>query len=225
MTNKNPYENGVDIPEFVEKNDNDIDMSVFKMADNQNDNFDDDEYDEEPSRKISPKGIMILGGILIVLLLIAAISGWIFGISKNNSLTKLQAEYETVTKKLTEAETTITTLQNNNTVLQAELDKYKDGGSSSAGGETTVSGDKYKFSGDVGVRPSAGNLDEYADFTKLPDNVADCVYQNGKMVTTRDNVILTVSETKEVNGNLWGKVAKNAWIAIKYDGKEFATKQ
>lgn len=224
MTNKNPYENGVDIPEFVEKNDSDIDMSVFKMADNQKDNFDDDEYDEEPSRKISPKGIMILGGILIVLLLIAAISGWIFGISKNNSLTKLQAEYETVTKKLTEAETTITTLQNNNTVLQAELDKYKDGGSSSAGGVTTVSGDKYKFAGDISVRDAAGSK-KFANFDKLPTDVADNVYQNGGQVTTRDGAIMVVSETKEVDGNVWGKVANNAWICIKYGSEEWATKQ
>lgn len=224
MTNKNPYENGVDIPEFVEKNDNDIDMSVFKMAeDGGNIDVDDEEYEEE-SRKLSPKGVMIIGGIVIVLLLVASISGWIFGISKNNSLTKLQAEYDTVAAKLTEADSTITTLQNNITVLNAEMEKLKGSQTTTGGSTEELKGDKYKFAADISVRDGAGSK-KFADFNKLPDAVADCVYENDGQVTTRDGAIMAVSETKEVDGNVWGKVANNAWICIKYGGEEWATKQ
>ena len=66
-------------------------MSVFKMAQNEadpseinyNDN-DDDDYDDEPKKKLSAKGLLIIAGIICIILLVLAIAGWIFGISKNN---------------------------------------------------------------------------------------------------------------------------------------------
>ena len=229
MTNKNPYENGVDIPDFVEKKDDDIDMSVFKMADEQaNNNFDieDDEYedDEEPRRKLSPKGLIIIGGIVIVLLLVAAVSGWIFGISKNNSLNKLEAEYTTLKTKYDDSAKQVEDLTNQITIMKAEAEKAASSSSSSSTEEAPNT--KYKMEGDVSVRKSAGSK-EFADFNKLPDAVADQLYNNEdlKTLTTRDGAILPVYETKDVSGNTWGRIADNAWVCLKFQGEEWGHKQ
>lgn len=232
MTNKNPYENGVDIPDFIEKKDDDIDMSVFKMAQDETtgnsfDIDDEDDYDDEPKRKLSSKGLLIIGGAALVVLLIAAIAGWIFGISKNNSLTKLQAEYTTLETKLNEANTSITSLNNQITLLNTEIEKYKSSGSGDSGnGTPTASGTKYKFAEGIAVRKGASSSNEYVSFSKLPDAVQDAVYENNGEVRTRDGAVAEVYETKnDSEGNLWGKVADNAWVCLKYQGEEWATKQ
>lgn len=233
MVTKNPYENGVDIPEFVDKKDDDIDMSIFKMADTNTgtNHFDiddeDDDYDDEPRRKLSSKGLSIVCGVAMILLLIAAISGWIFGVSKNNSLTKLQSEYTTLETKFKDTDATITSLQNQVTLLNTELEKYKSS-SNNNGGKTEEEqpNTKYKMEADISVRKSAGSK-EYADFSKLPDAVADELYNNDelKTLTTRDGAILPVYETKTVDGNTWGRIADNAWVCLVYQGETWGTKQ
>ena len=47
MKEKNPYENGVDIPDFVESKDSNIDKSLFKIDDEEAQ----EEYDEEETLK------------------------------------------------------------------------------------------------------------------------------------------------------------------------------
>lgn len=232
MTNRNPYENGVDIPDFVEKKDDDIDMSVFKMAEGStfSESYDieddEDDYDDEPKRKLSSKGIIIIGGVLVVVLFIAAISGWIFGISKNNALTKLNADYTTLKAKLDETNTTISALENQVVVLTAEVEKYKSEESSgNTSGEPTSANTKYKMEEGINVRKSPGS-NEFANFNKLPDEVADELYYDATNgVTTRAGAILPVYETKEVSGNTWGRIADNAWVCLNYNGEKWGTKQ
>lgn len=233
MATKNPYENGVDIPDFVERKDDDIDMSVFKMADANNDttNIDmedyEDEYEDEPRRKLSSKGLLVISAVVMVILLIAAISGWIFGISKSNSLTKLESEYKTLETKFNDTSAQITSLSNQVTLLNTELEKYKSsGGGSSSEGKEEQPNTKYKMEADISVRKSAGSK-EYADFSKLPDTVADELYHNSelKTLTTRDGAILPVYETKIVDGNTWGRIADNAWVCLVYQGETWGTKQ
>ena len=232
MVTKNPYENGVDIPEFVErKDDDDIDMSVFKLAEGntETNKFDiddeDDDYDDEPRRKLSSKGLLIICGVVMILLLIAAISGWIFGISKSNSLTKLQSEYTTLETKFKDTDATIVSLQNQVTLLNTEIEKYKSSSnSSSSESKEEQPNTKYRMEADVSVRKSAGSK-EYANFSKLPDAVADELYSNGDQVTTRENAILPVYETKIVDGNTWGRIADNAWVCLVYQGETWGTKQ
>lgn len=233
MATKNPYENGVDIPDFIERKDDDIDMSVFKMAEGNTDTNsfniedDEDEYDDRPRRKLSSKGLLVICAVVMVLLLIAAVSGWIFGISKNNSLTKLKAEYTTLETKFKDTDATIISLQNQVTLLNTEIEKYKSSSNSSSG-ETKEDepNTKYKMVADVSVRKSAGSK-EYATFSKLPDAVADELYYNEelKTLTTRENAILPVYETKTVDGNTWGRIADNAWVCIVYQGETWGTKQ
>lgn len=229
MTNKNPYENGVDIPDFVEKKDDDIDMSVFKLADDDaKDNsyeYDDEDYDDEPRRKLSSKGVVVILGVVVALLFIAAIAGWIFGISKNSALTKATAENQTLQTKLNESNTTITSLENQITVLNVEIEKYKSAGETGSG-DATEEGTKYKMEGDVSVRKAPGSSD-FANFNNLPDAVADQLYNNEelKTLTTRDGAILPVYETKTVSGNTWGRIAENAWVCLVYQGETWGTKQ
>ena len=69
MKEKNPYENGVDIPDFVESKDSNIDKSLFKIDDEEaQEEYDEEEYEDEEeggSRKLSARGIMIIGIIAI----------------------------------------------------------------------------------------------------------------------------------------------------------------
>ena len=98
MTDKNPYENQdtVDIPDFVEKDDtnNSVDMSVFKMKDEETD---EDEYEEEGERKpfrLKNKVVM-LGAIALGVMLLILVVLLIFGISRGKALKTLQAQYDT----------------------------------------------------------------------------------------------------------------------------------
>ena len=231
MATKNPYENGVDIPDFVERKTDDIDMSVFKMAESDNTtnidmDYEDEEYDDEPRKKLSSKGLLVICAVVMVLLLIAAVSGWIFGISKSNSLAKLQNEYTTLQTKFNDTDAQITSLQNQVTLLNTELEKYKTSNNTSSGNKEEQPNTKYKMEADVSVRKSAGSK-EYADFSKLPDAVADELYNNEelKTLTTRDGAILPVYETKTVDGNTWGRIADNAWVCLVYQGETWGTKQ
>lgn len=231
MATKNPYENGVDIPDFVERKTDDIDMSVFKMAESDNTtnidmDYEDEEYDDEPRKKLSSKGLLVICAVVMVLLLIAAVSGWIFGISKSNSLAKLQNEYTTLQTKFNDTDAQITSLQNQVTLLNTELEKYKTSNNTSSGNKEEQPNTKYKMEADISVRKSAGSK-EYADFSKLPDAVADELYNNEelKTLTTRDGAILPVYETKTVDGNTWGRIADNAWVCLVYQGETWGTKQ
>lgn len=240
MTNKNPYENGVDIPDFVEKNDSDIDMSVFKMNQEQTQESplskqeepeieEDEEWDEEPKKKLSQKGLVIISGTAVVILLILAVVGWIMNFSKANKLTALQSENETLQAQVANAQSTIATLQVENASLKTQIEQAQSssssGGSSEGGSSEEKGGDVYKFEASINVRDGAGSSN-FANFSKLPDKVADQLYSNGDEVTTRENCELTVYETKkDSSGNLWGRVADSAWICINYGGEAWGTKK
>ena len=230
MFDKNPYE--TEEENLEEREDDGVDMSAFNLADN-NSNDDEFEYDEEETeRKLNYRSIVVIGAVLIVILLIAAIAGWIFGISKSNSLNKLKTEYTTVETKLTEANKNLEALQNDYNVLQAEFqkaeaDKQNEETTSSEGSGEAVKADTYYvMKGDVAVRKGAGTSNDFANFDKLPAEIQDVVYSNEGEVRTRDDAKVPVYETKKDSAsNVWGRIADNAWVCLTYQGEAWGTQK
>ena len=230
MTNRNPYENGVDIPDFVEKND-DIDMSVFRMDTEEtpknNVDFeyeDDDDYDDEPRRNLSGKGVTVIVGIIAVILLIAAVAGWIFGISKNNAYKKIEADYQTVTKQLTEANNNVSNLQAQISQLNDQITALQNAQTQSSSSDKT-GGTPYKMVVGVKVRTGAGTKYSCVSEDKVSDDVAEMCDFNGDVTTIREGSIVSVYEAKTEDGSTWGRIDDGAWVCLSGDGETYAVKQ
>lgn len=236
MFDKNPYENEDQFESIDEKNEDEVDMSAFNLADNNSEtqdyDYDDDDDEEGGRRKLNYKGVVIIGAVLIVLLLIASIAGWIFGISKNNALTKLKDEYATLETKLTTANNDLATLKNEYTLLSAELEKLKtqsnESGTTETGtGTTTEEGTKYKMTEGVAVRTGAGSSNAIVNYDDLPEDIQNIVYydKDNKKVTTREAVFPILETKQDSNSNTWGRIAKGAWVCLVYQGETWGTKQ
>lgn len=224
MTNRNPYENGVDIPDFVEKNDNDIDMSIFKMPsdDEPRKSIEVDEFDEDPysedygERKLSQRGLVIIGGIIIALLLIATIIGWGFGISRNNKYVELQEQYTEVETKLNSANAEIVTLKEENAKLTEEI------AANEATAVETETGTKMTVTVGVTLRTGAGTKYQTVNINKLPDDLKLLVNDNA---TINVGSSITVYETKTDDSNrTWAKIVsdQDVWMCIQEGDEKYA---
>ena len=221
MVDKNPYENDdVEVPNFGETEEKGADP-IFNM-DTTGVVPETDAYTTEEEAESSSKVAIVVLIVFLVLFLVGTISGWLFGISKSNEVNTVKEEASTIEKKLNEE---ITSLQTQVSTLTAELEAAKaatttttDSGSTQPG-TSTPANTYYLMEDGVSVRPSAGSTDSYADYSKLPDDIKNIVYQDGKKVTTRA-AKFPVYETKEVGGKSWGKVADNAWVCLDYGTKQ-----
>lgn len=223
MTSRNPYENGVDIPGFVDKKDDDIDMSVFNAVDNQDDDYDDEDdyYDDEP-KKLSSKGITVILMVACAVLLISTIASLAYGLNKGKDYKQLLAEHTSLKTNYEETSKKVDELNNEIKLLKAASSE----GESTGEGETSQTKVTYKMTASVGVRKTP-EPKEYASFSKLPSEVADLLLYDDAQntLTTKVGAVLTVYETKEVSGNVWGRIADNAWVALKYGGENWGVKQ
>lgn len=225
MKEKNPYENGVDIPDFVESRDSNIDKSLFKLDEEEvQDEYDEEEYEDEEeggSRKLSARGILIIGVIGIALCLVLAGFGVFFGISQKNKYKALETEYNAVNEKLTAANGQIADLQSQISVLQAQLASSSSSSSSSAEG-----GKAYKTNYAINVRNSAGG-NTFASWSDVPSDLQSKMTYNSEKgsVVINDGVDFTVYETKEVGSNTWGKVVadRDVWVCLIFEGENFAS--
>jgi len=222
MTNRNPYEKGVDIPDFVESRDDNIDMSLFKMDPDQEDEYEDDEEYEEP-RRLSGKGIMIIEGVIIAILLVAAIAGWVFGISKSKQITTLTQEKEAAVEKYNTLESKVTSLETENASLLQENETLKASQQTLAKGEYQ----EYKFKIAVRVRQSGSSKSNIASYSKMSSEAKEFVNVDGDTVTVKTGVAVKIYETKtDTDGMTWGRIDDNAWVClVDSDGETYATKQ
>lgn len=234
MTEKNPYENDetVDIPDFssIKDSDEDIDRSIFKMNDEEeapavNEEEEEEYYEEEaPTYVKIKKSGLVIGGVVIAVLLVLAIFGVVWGVSRNSALAKLQSEYDTAK---TTYETQITTLNSKVTDLEAQLAANQSSGTSTT---TDGSGETYKVSqaidASIKIRSGAGTSNSQVEYSSLSADVQKVVskgddgyaYLNG-------NDQFTVYETKDdSSGNTWGRIDSNAWACIKYGDEQWASK-
>ena len=232
MTDRNPYENGVDIPEFVEKNDDSIDMSVFRMDTEEEprnqfniEDDDDDEYEDEP-RRLSGKGTTLIVAILAVIFLIAAIAGWIFGISKNNAYKKLEADYQSVSAQLTKANSDISNLQLQINQLNTQIQEMEKKKETAGGSGSDDKGEYASYEMIVGVKVRTGAGTKYGCVSedKVSDEVALMCDFNDDVTTIREGSVVKVYETKVDGDSTWGRIDDNAWVCLKADGESYASK-
>lgn len=224
MNERNPYENDdtVDIPDFssIKVNDDDIDRSVFKMNDNvpsyDEPEYDEEEYEEEEGRSINKSNVIMIA--IMVVLLILAVFGMFWGISKNKAYTTLKTEYDAY---VTKAQNTETELNNKIIELQNQI--------SSANTATTVpTGESatYKMTATVRVRTGAGTSNAQTKFADLSDDVKKVASDDGGVAFMAAGTVFTASESKEDSDkNVWVKLADNAWVCVKFGDATWATKQ
>ena len=224
MNERNPYENDdtVDIPDFssIKVNDDDIDRSVFKMNDDvpsyDEPEYDEEEYeDEEEGRSINKSNVIMIA--IMVVLLILAVFGMFWGISKNKAYTTLKTEYDAY---VTKAQNTETELNNKIIELQNQI--------SSANTATTVpTGESatYKMTATVRVRTGAGTSNAQTKFADLSDDVKKVASDDGGVAFMAAGTVFTASESKEDSDkNVWVKLADNAWVCVKFGDATWATK-
>ena len=225
MNERNPYENDdtVDIPDFssIKVNDDDIDRSVFKMNDDvpsyDEPEYDEEEYeDEEEGRSINKSNVIMIA--IMVVLLILAVFGMFWGISKNKAYTTLKTEYDAY---VTKAQNTETELNNKIIELQNQI--------SSANTATTVpTGESatYKMTATVRIRTGAGTSNAQTKFADLSDDVKKVASDDGGVAFMAAGTVFTASESKEDSDkNVWVKLADNAWVCVKFGDATWATKQ
>ena len=225
MNERNPYESDdtVDIPDFssIKVNDDDIDRSVFKMNDDipscNEPEFDDDYYDEEDEGRSINKTNVIMIAIMVVLLILA-VFGMFWGISKNKAYTTLKTEYDAY---VTKAQTTETELNNKIIELQNQIN--------SANTTTTVpTGESatYKMTATVRIRTGAGTSNAQTKFADLSDDVKKVASDDGGVAFMAAGTVFTAGESKEDSDkNVWVKLADNAWVCVKFGDATWATKQ
>lgn len=227
MNERNPYESDdtVDIPDFssIKVNDDDIDRSVFKMNDDipscNEPEFDDDDYyddEEDEGRSINKTNVIMIA--IMVVLLILAVFGMFWGISKNKAYTTLKTEYDAY---VTKAQTTETELNNKIIELQNQIN--------SANTTTTVpTGESatYKMTATVRIRTGAGTSNAQTKFADLSDDVKKVASDDGGVAFMAAGTVFTASESKEDSDkNVWVKLADNAWVCVKFGDATWATKQ
>ena len=226
MNERNPYESDdtVDIPDFssIKVNDDDSDRSVFKMNDDipscNEPEFDDDYYDDEEDegRSINKTNVIMIA--IMVVLLILAVFGMFWGISKNKAYTTLKTEYDAY---VTKAQTTETELNNKIIELQNQIN--------SANTTTTVpTGESatYKMTATVRIRTGAGTSNAQTKFADLSDDVKKVASDDGGVAFMAAGTVFTAGESKEDSDkNVWVKLADNAWVCVKFGDATWATKQ
>ncbi len=226
MNERNPYESDdtVDIPDFssIKVNDDDIDRSVFKMNDDipscNEPEFDDDYYDDEEDegRSINKTNVIMIA--IMVVLLILAVFGMFWGISKNKAYTTLKTEYDAY---VTKAQNTETELNNKIIELQNQIN--------SANTTTTVpTGESatYKMTATVRIRTGAGTSNSQTKFADLSDDVKKVASDDGGVAFMAAGTVFTAGESKEDSDkNVWVKLADNAWVCVKFGDATWATKQ
>lgn len=225
MNERNPYENDdtVDIPDFssIKVNDDDIDRSVFKMNEDipsyNEPEFDDDYYDEEDEGRTINKSNVIMIAIMVVLLILA-VFGMFWGISKNKAYTTLKTEYDAY---VTKAQTTETELNNKIIELQNQINSANTATTVPTGESAT-----YKMTATVRIRTGAGTSNAQTKFADLSDDVKKVASDDGGVAFMAAGTVFTASESKEDSDkNVWVKLADNAWVCVKFGDATWATKQ
>lgn len=233
MVDKNPYEKDeeVNVPDFGDSEDKGTDP-IFNM-DTTGLSSETDSYSVEEEAESSSKTAIIVLIVFLVLFLVGAVSGWIFGISKSNEVSTITEEYtaykEKTQKQITDLETQVSTLQAKVTELESNTSSNStEGGSTSSGtGTKTEANTYYSMKADVKVRTGAGTSYEIANYDKLPNEIKDIVlYDAASKTITTKAAKFPIYETKEDSSkNLWGRIADNAWVCLKYQGEDWGTKQ
>lgn len=194
MTDKNPYEkqDSIEIPQFSNKKDDSIDISLFKTNEEvEESEFDDDDYEdyEESGNK---KIWIIVGAVIGLILVVGIIFSIIFATNKAKEYDAIYNEYQAYvtqsTKKEADYKQSISDLQKEVEELKAELEGQK---------QQNKNGTEYRCTQEdnVNVRKEASTTSE-------------------KVGLVTYNEIVVVYETKIQSGYTWGRI-DSGWVVIK----------
>ena len=208
-------EDGLDIPDFLEDtktgSSTSIDMSIFKMSDDElyddneveEDEDDNDDFEDlKPKKRRKSNTPIIICLITIIILLATCIGAFIYAVNQhkayvdiNTKYVQVQANEENYKKQLAEKDATIE-------ALQAQINN-----SGSGSGQST-SGTVYEI------------VDGPITFRKEPTSDAEATTFNGKeYAETGDKLtVIEVVNDKDVsNGPKWAKVADNVYFCLGND--------
>lgn len=214
MANENPYEknDSVEVPSFVESKE-EVDMSVFRLDETgetaeveyREEDDDEEEYDEEEGgRKLNLKVVIPL--VCSVVFLALAAVGLMFGFSQRSKYAEMKTKYDELVATSSKQ---VSDLNSQIKALQAEIETMKASSTPSvpAGDPANTNGTKYTVTAETGlrVRKGAGT-------------------GNDPVGSVAKGTVVTVTETKSVDGGVWGKIREGEWICLSLNGEEYAKK-
>ena len=229
MNEKNPYENDtIDVPNFSSKKVEDsasVDMSIFKMSEEELMNDEDDELDEDLYPKKNGKKVnvvVIVLAILAALLLALSIFSIIGKSNADKAKQEAEAQVAALQGKVNSYETTINSLNAKITELEKQIteaknkDTKKDDNNSSSTGKTEIKdGDEDEESYDGSSAYVVVN-EEGVNLREKPNSSADIVAS----LAYNDKIDIYSTE-KDENGSLWGETYEGYYACIKLaDGTE-----
>ena len=211
----------IDIPDFVEDKtatESSVDMSIFKMSDDElyddNDdevNDDDDFVREKKSKSANPSSLLICL-ILIVVLLATTIGCLIYGIKQHSAYVKVNTE---------------------NVQLKANEDAYK---RQIAEKDATIEELTKQINNSSSSSSNSGNTDgniiyEVTDgplhFRVAPTSDADYTTYNGNDLANNGEKfrVIEVVKDRDLGDQLkWAKIADNIYFLIEDNGNVYAKK-
>ena len=216
MTNKNPYENDetLDIPDFIEDNNNDsqsVDMSIFKMSDEElyDDNPSDDSDDllTESKPKKKKNSTVVICMVCICVLLATTVAAIIYAMQQHNAYVDVNTKYQQLQPLVTEKDNEITTLKTQITALEQQLaEKQKE-----VSNEKTV----YVIT-DGPIR-----------FRSTPNRDGDYTKYNGEEYAWDDEEfeVIQVVTGNDDNSYTWAKIADDVYFCLGTSDDVWASKK
>jgi len=239
MLEKNPYETDkpVDVPSFMSKNDDSIDMSKIILNNDELEEDDDYDFDDRPRFKLKKEYILpaIVGGVGLTVVIILAI----FLITTSGKYSKLVKEYEsykqTADTKIAKYETeianntkSITSLQDQLKTANEEIESLKTSSNvekkdDSSSEDTPTSTTELK----AGTYYSRGNYirtgtsfdDDIVDVDTLPTNLYEITNNNGTIISGQAFTVLEVVETG--TNTYWGRIGDGLWVCLRNSGSDY----
>ena len=211
--------NTVDIPDFVEEKDTEstsIDMSIFKMSDEEL--YDDvpkkkevkkTENDQSKPEKKKSNSTVILCLVLVGILIVTSVVSLIYAFKEHSSKAELE---ETITQLTAQN----TDLQNKNNELAqtiTELNNKIDQGNTA--GNTSNPDNKYPKGTVLYITEEGGGSGIKQKASMDSEFTTDTLYWG-------DKVTLLADATVDEDGTYWGKIDKG-YIRIIYKGEVWAT--
>lgn len=207
----------LDIPDFIEDKDkdtSDVDMSIFKMSD-------DELYDDVPKKKEhknsnlssnpnkkKSNSTLVLCLVLCGILLLASIGAIIYGANEHSKVSKLNEEISQLKAQNTDLNTKVQALNTQVNDLTKKLDEEKN-----AGGAKDPN-NKYPKGTTLYVTEDGQGM----TIKKKASADAEAIDADKTYADWGDEFVLLEDAILDSNGNYWGKT-KEGFIRIEYNGE------
>lgn len=198
-------DNKIDIPDFVEEKDDDstsVDMSIFKMSDEEL--YDDVKVKDEKEPKVHKKksnSTILLCLVVIGILLVTSVVSIIYALKEHNSISAVQEQLTQAQAQNTDYVNQINTLNGQVADLNKKIEEMKNAGTTSDPNNKYSKGTLLYITEDghtQGVRVKASKDSDYATNA---DGSSVVLYWG-------DEVTLTADATIDENGVYWGQYDK-----------------